>query len=116
MVGLGVGLVGVTFKTLGCHRFTHLLIPDHLLTIVESLAFYALLCVYVCEHSFSGAFHCPPAVEFCRFETVSGVRYPEFVPWQLYLLLVLFPGLPIAVTLFCLFPCRDVCVMPAKRW
>jgi hypothetical protein len=80
----------------------------------DSLAVSASL--LVCEHSFSGAFHCPPAVEFCRFETVSGVRYPEFVPWQLYLLLVLFPGLPIAVTLFCLFPCRDVCVMPAKRW
>jgi hypothetical protein len=66
--------------------------------------------------SFSGAFHCPPAVDFCRFETITGVRHPEFVPWQLYLLLALFPGLPVAVALFCLFPCRDVCVTPVKRW
>lgn len=51
--------------------------------------------------SFKGFFVCPRAVDFCRFETITGVRHPEFRRWQLYVVLALFPGVPLLVTLAC---------------
>lgn len=49
--------------------------------------------------SFSGAFHCPPAREFCQFETITGIRHAEFHAWQLYIVVAIFIGLPVMLFL-----------------
>ena len=66
--------------------------------------------------SFTGSFHCPVAEEFCRFETITGVRHPEFHAWQLYIVVAVGIFFPFAVFIYCLFPCRNGCVMQLKRW
>ena len=51
---------------------------------------------------FSGAFHCPKAVEFCRFETVSGIKYDETEPIWEWIVSSLFFTVPILIVLCCL--------------
>ena len=68
-------------------------------------------------NSFTGAFHCPVATDFCRFETISGVKYSEFVAWQVWILLGIFIGIPGLIFLTCLFPClREPFVRRLKSW
>lgn len=50
---------------------------------------------------FSGAFHCPPAEDFCRFEDASGIRYPETQLWWEWLFWGLLIGVPLLFLLLC---------------
>ena len=67
--------------------------------------------------SFTGAFHCPVATEFCSYETISGIKYPEFQPYQVWILVGIFVGIPGLLFLICLFPCfREPLVRRLKSW
>jgi hypothetical protein len=71
----------------------------------------------VCVHSFTGAFHCPVASEFCTFETVTGIQYSEFKTWQVWIILGVTLGIPVGIFLLCLFPCiQDRLVARLKQW
>ena len=58
----------------------------------------------MCHCSFTGSFHCPVAADFCQFETVSGVQYPEFQAWQVWVIVGPLIGIPALLLLLCLIP------------
>jgi hypothetical protein len=75
------------------------------------------VCDGAARASFTGAFHCPKATEFCRHETITGVKQPEFQSWQVFVVLGIVVGIPMLIFLSCLFPClRDPMVRRLKAW
>ncbi len=66
--------------------------------------------------SFTGSFRCPNTTEFCALETITGVLHPEFVRWQLFLVMAVVVGLPLLLAVLCALPCRDTFAIPFKRW
>mmetsp|Transcript_24599 Transcript_24599/g.85546 ORF Transcript_24599/g.85546 Transcript_24599/m.85546 type:complete len:1232 (-) Transcript_24599:195-3890(-) len=54
---------------------------------------------------FSGAFHCPAAEEFCKMETITGIKYTETDPLLEWIILSCIFGSPLLLMICCCFPC-----------
>lgn len=64
---------------------------------------------------FSGAFHCPPAEDFCRHETITGIKYPETSNTLELIFYGVVGGLLFISLVVCVFPaCRDKLVQSCK--
>lgn len=59
---------------------------------------------------FSGAFHCPPAKQFCQFESITGIKYKETNPLWEWIFYATVLGLPTFIVLLCLL------IPPFRYW
>jgi hypothetical protein len=75
------------------------------------------LCNCGLSPGFSGSLHCPVAREFCKQETLTGIKYPETHVWLEWLFWGAVVGVPGLLTVGCILctPFRECMIRCGKK-